>query len=207
MVLSSRSLSACLQSKCQPSYQLVNTTTRLKDLRANTRYFPYCNVLCFIGLKLFCLCIYLLSFQKLPKSLGSLYDLQIINDVLTFKILKNGLSIVLHRSVVRSTADHKHRNERVTLNPDVQETLDKLDTIPVSVRPSDNQPKHGSRRPNDEVCNRTRSTTGCIDQNVGDRTRSKVHAMSFSRIHGNFFPLYDEIKFEDNKKVPGVNLQ
>jgi hypothetical protein len=34
-----------------------------------------------------------------------------VGDKLTFKILKNDLSTVLHRSVVRSAADANHRNE------------------------------------------------------------------------------------------------
>jgi hypothetical protein len=51
-----------------------------------------------------------------------------VGDVLTFKILKDDLSTVLHRSVVRSAADPAHRNKRVTFKSDIQETLDKLNT-------------------------------------------------------------------------------
>jgi hypothetical protein len=36
-----------------------------------------------------------------------------VGDVLTFKILKNDLVTVLHRSVVRSAADASHLNRRV----------------------------------------------------------------------------------------------
>ena len=36
-----------------------------------------------------------------------------VGDVMTFKILKNDLNTVLHRSVVRSAADANHRNKRV----------------------------------------------------------------------------------------------
>jgi hypothetical protein len=46
-----------------------------------------------------------------------------VGDVLTFKILKNDLVTVLHRSVVRSAADVSHRNKRVTIKSDVQESL------------------------------------------------------------------------------------
>jgi hypothetical protein len=53
-----------------------------------------------------------------------------VGDALTFKILKNNLNAVLHRSVVRSATDPTHRNKRVTFKPDTQEVLEKLDTIP-----------------------------------------------------------------------------
>jgi hypothetical protein len=118
---------------------------------------------------------------------------------LTFKILKNDLSAVLHTNVVRSAADPLHRNKRVTVKSDVQELLEKLGTIPGTLKHSDNQPKQRSRKP-DEVSNRTRSKTSNIDQNVGDRARSKVHALSFSCIQDNFFPSYDAIYFQDNRK-------
>jgi hypothetical protein len=60
---------------------------------------------------------------------------------LTFKILKNDLSGILHRSDVRSAADPLHRNKRVTFKPDTQEILEKLDTIPGATIQSKNQPK------------------------------------------------------------------
>jgi hypothetical protein len=34
-----------------------------------------------------------------------------VEDKLTFKILKNDLSIILHRNVVRSVADANHQNK------------------------------------------------------------------------------------------------
>jgi hypothetical protein len=46
-----------------------------------------------------------------------------VGDALTFKILKNDLATVLHRSVVRSKADASHRNIRVSFESDVQESL------------------------------------------------------------------------------------
>jgi hypothetical protein len=51
---------------------------------------------------------------------------------LTFKILKNHLVTVLHRSVMRSAADANHRNRRVSFKSDVQESLKLLDTKPSS---------------------------------------------------------------------------
>jgi hypothetical protein len=98
-----------------------------------------------------------------------------------------------------SAADPLHRNKKVTLKSDVQELLEKLGTTPVTLKHSDNHPKQRSRKP-DEVSNRTRSKTGNVDQSVGDRTRSKVHALSFSRIQDNFFPSYDAMNFEDKRK-------
>jgi hypothetical protein len=51
-----------------------------------------------------------------------------VGVALTFKILKNDLVTVLHRSVVRSAADASHRNRRVSFKSDVQESLKLLDT-------------------------------------------------------------------------------
>jgi hypothetical protein len=53
-----------------------------------------------------------------------------VGDALTFKILKNDLITVLHRSVVRSAVDASHRNRRVSFKSDVQESLKLLDTKP-----------------------------------------------------------------------------
>jgi hypothetical protein len=114
---------------------------------------------------------------------------------------------VLQRSVVILVVDSTYRNKRVTFKSDVQETLVKLDTIPGAAILSDSQRKQISRNPKGEVSNRTRSKIVSIDQNIGHRTRSKVHAMSISRIQGNFFQLYNAIKFEGKSKDQDVNLQ
>jgi hypothetical protein len=53
-----------------------------------------------------------------------------VGDVLTFKILKNDLVTVLHRSVVRSAVDAGHHNKRVSLMSNVQESIELLDTKP-----------------------------------------------------------------------------
>jgi hypothetical protein len=53
-----------------------------------------------------------------------------LGDLLTFKILKNDLVTVLHRSVVRYAADTSHRNRRVSFKSDVQESLKLLVTKP-----------------------------------------------------------------------------
>jgi hypothetical protein len=51
-----------------------------------------------------------------------------VGDVLTFKILKNDLVKVLHRSVMRSTAGASHSNKRMSFKSDLQESLKLLDT-------------------------------------------------------------------------------
>jgi hypothetical protein len=55
-----------------------------------------------------------------------------VGDALTFKILKNDLVTVLHRSIARSAADASHRNRRVSFKSDVHESLKLLDTKPSS---------------------------------------------------------------------------
>jgi hypothetical protein len=68
---------------------------------------------------------------------------------LTFKILKNDLVTVLHRSVVRSAADASHRNRRVSFKSDVQESLKLLDAkLSFSSVWKDSHHKHKSRKSN-----------------------------------------------------------
>jgi hypothetical protein len=116
---------------------------------------------------------------------------------LTFKILKNDLISVIHKSVVGSADDPIHRNKIVTFNLDTHEVLEKLVTIPGNTTRSDNQPKQRSKKPNDDVSNRTRSKAGNTNQNIGDRTRSKIHAAYNLDIQGDFFPLYDAVIFQN----------
>jgi hypothetical protein len=198
-------LRACSQSNCQPSKQLANTTTGFKGPRGDTRYFPYCDCYWFEPV------LYLDPVARFPKTTEKpelfVKFADNVGDVMTFKILKNDLSTVFHRSVVRSAADPTRRNKRVTFGFDVQETLAKQITIPDAAILSDNQPKQRSRKPNDDVSNITRSKTGSIDQNVADRTRSKIQSIHNLDFQVNFFPLYDAIKFEDKRKVQDVNLQ
>jgi hypothetical protein len=119
---------------------------------------------------------------------------------LTFKILKNDLSTVLYRSVVRSAVDPMQRNKGVTFKPDAQEVLEKLDTIPGATICSENQPKQRSRKYNDDVSNRTRFKAGNMNQHIGDRTRSKIQFIQKSGFQANVFPLYDAVKFEDKRR-------
>jgi outer membrane protease len=57
-----------------------------------------------------------------------------VGDALIFKILKNHLVTILHRSVVRSAADDNHLNKRVSFKSDVKESLKLLDTKPSFVK-------------------------------------------------------------------------
>jgi hypothetical protein len=95
-----------------------------------------------------------------------------VGDALTFKILKNDLVTVLHRSVVRSASDASHRNRRVAFKSDVQESLKLLDTKPsLTFVWKDSHHKHKSRRTNNDVSTRTRSKSYYTDQHIGSRTR------------------------------------
>jgi outer membrane protease len=90
-----------------------------------------------------------------------------VGDALTFKILKNDLVTVLHRSVVISAADASHRNRRVSFKSDVQESLKLLDTKPSSTFVwKDSHHKHKSRKTYDDVSNRTRSKEDYTDQHI-----------------------------------------
>jgi hypothetical protein len=80
-----------------------------------------------------------------------------IGDKLTFKIVKNDISTVLHRSVVRSAADASHQNKRVSFKPDVQEMIDKLDVMPSNL-PGNSHSKQKVRKQNNDVAHRTRHT-------------------------------------------------
>jgi hypothetical protein len=78
---------------------------------------------------------------------------------------------------VRSAADDSHRNRRVSLKSDVQESLKLLDTKPsLSFVWKDSHHKHRSRKTNNDVSNRTRSKADYTDQHIGSRTRSKMHS-------------------------------
>jgi hypothetical protein len=133
-----------------------------------------------------------------------------VGDALTFKILKNDLVTVLHRSVVRLAADASHRNRRVSFKSDVQESLKLLDTKPsLTFVCKDSHHKHESRRTNNDVSNRTRSKADYKDQHIGGRTRSKMHNINVNNlsIQNLFFPLHDAILFQEHGKSQERDLQ
>jgi hypothetical protein len=127
--------------------------------------------------------------------------------------LKNDLITVLHRIVVfvvRSAADGIHRNRRVSFKSDVQESLKLLDTKPsLSFVWKDSHHKHKSRRTNNDVSNRTRSKTDYKDQNIGSRTRSKIHDISVNNlsVQNLVFPLHDVTLFQGHGKSQAQDLQ
>jgi hypothetical protein len=133
-----------------------------------------------------------------------------IGDALTFKILKNDMVTVLHRSVVRSAADASHRNRRLSFKSDVQESLQLLDTKPsLSFVWKDSHHNHKSRKTNNDVSNRTRSKADETDQHIGSRTRSKMHCESMNNlsVQNLFFLLYNEILFQGRGKSQAQDLQ
>jgi hypothetical protein len=48
-----------------------------------------------------------------------------VGDELTFKILKNNLTTLLHKSVVRSAADANNQNKRVAFKPDIKDIINR----------------------------------------------------------------------------------
>jgi hypothetical protein len=131
-----------------------------------------------------------------------------VGDALTFKILKNDLVTVLHRSVVRPAADANHRNRRVSFKSDVQESLKLLDTMPSSTFFwKDSHHKHTSRNTNNHVSNRTRSKTDYTDQHVGSRTWSKMHSISNLSVQNLFFHLHDATLFQGHEKSQAQGMQ
>jgi outer membrane protease len=129
---------------------------------------------------------------------------------LKFKILKNDLVTVLHRSVIRSAADDNHWSKRLSFSSDVQESLKLLDTKSSFVQKDiqkDSHHKHKSRRTNNDVSNRTRSKADYSDQHIGSRTRSKMHCVNYLSFQILFFPLHDRILFQGHGKYQSQDLK
>jgi hypothetical protein len=129
-----------------------------------------------------------------------------VGDALTFKILKNDLTTILHRSVVRPAADASHRNKRVLFKPDVQETLNKLDAGP-GINTKNNHPRNKTRIIMDDVSTRTRSKSGQVDPNVGITTRSKVQGTCNLSVQGFVFRLHDLIPLSAQRRLNDNVLQ
>jgi hypothetical protein len=125
---------------------------------------------------------------------------------LIFKILKNNLVTVLHRSVVRSAADASHRNERVSLMSDIKESLKLLDTK-LSFVWKDSHHKHKSRKIHNDLSNRTRSKVDYTDQHIDSRTWSKINSVNNSSNQNLFFPLHDTVLFQGHGKIQAYYLQ
>jgi hypothetical protein len=56
------------------------------------------------------------------------------------------------------------------------------------------------------VAHRTRSKTGHLEQNVGNRTRSKLQAICNSSVQEVFFPLYDVVMFGNHANYRNIDL-
>jgi hypothetical protein len=122
--------------------------------------------------------------------------------------LKNELVTVLYRSVVRSAADAIHRNRRVSFKSDVQESLKLLDTMTSFVW-KDSHHEYKSRKTNNSVSHRARSKADYADQNIGSRTRSKMHNVNVNNLSAQnlFFPLHDAILFQGHRKSQEQDFQ
>jgi hypothetical protein len=57
------------------------------------------------------------------------------------------------------------------------------------------------------VSARIRNKTDYTDQNVGNRTRSKMQCMCNSSVQNLLFPLHDVILFQGHGKFEGKDLQ
>jgi hypothetical protein len=131
-----------------------------------------------------------------------------VGDELTFKILKDDLVTVLHRSVVRYAADASHRKRRVSFKSDVQESLKLLDTKPsLSFVWKDSHHKHESRQTDNDLSSRTRSKADYTDQHIDSRTRSKIHNINNLSVQNLFFPLHDAVLFQGHGKSQAQELR
>jgi hypothetical protein len=201
-------LFTCPSSKCKSSTKLENSRTGIKGGTPDKSH-----ILMFYWFEPVFYLDKVSKFQYLetterPGHFAGFADN--VGDALTFKILKNDLATILHRSVARSAADVSHRNIRVSFKSDVQESLKLLDAKPsLSFVWKGNHHKHKSRRTNNDVSNRTRSKADYTNQNVGSRTRSKMHNINVNdlSVQNLFFLLHDAILFQGNGKSQAQDLQ
>jgi hypothetical protein len=125
---------------------------------------------------------------------------------LTFKILKNDLTIVLHRSVVRSEADANHMNKRVKFEPDFQGRLNQLDNGPQIIS-KNRHPKSNIRDINTDVSARTRSKITHPDHNYGVTTRSKMQGKCKSSAQGLLLTIHDIVPVSNSNMYTKDDLQ
>jgi hypothetical protein len=72
--------------------------------------------------------------------------------------------------------------------------------------PGNSHSKQKVRKQNNDMAHRTRSKTGHFEQNVGNRTRSKLRAICNSSVQQVFFPLYDIVTFGNHAKCKNIDL-
>jgi hypothetical protein len=83
--------------------------------------------------------------------------------------------------------------------------INKSDMMSSSL-PGNSHSKQKAKKQNNEVAHRTRSKTGHLEQNVGNRTRSKLQAICNSSVQEVFFPLYDVVTFENHANYKNIDL-
>ena len=120
--------------------------------------------------------------------------------------MKNDLTTVLHRSVVRSEADTSHQNKRVPFKSDVQETLNKLVERP-GITSKNTHPSSKTKILKDDVSTRTRSKSSQVDQNVGITTRSMLQGTCNLSVQGLVFPLHDVTPLNGLRRLDDKVLQ
>jgi hypothetical protein len=70
--------------------------------------------------------------------------------------------------------------------------INKLDVMRSNL-PGNSHSKQKVRKQNNDVAHRTRSKTSHLEQNVGNRTRSRLRAICNSSVQAVFIPLYDDV--------------
>ena len=97
-----------------------------------------------------------------------------VGDHLTFKILKEDMRTVLHRSVVRSANDPGHRNKRVHFKSDMEQVITGMDAkTPRTHKPRRKEDMEVDvEEDEDNISSRTRSQDNLGD--IASRTRSRA---------------------------------
>jgi hypothetical protein len=72
--------------------------------------------------------------------------------------------------------------------------------------PGNSHPKQKVRKQNNDVAHRIRSKTGPLEQNVRNRTRSKLRTICNSSVQEVFFPLYDVVTFGNHASYKNIDL-
>jgi hypothetical protein len=83
--------------------------------------------------------------------------------------------------------------------------INKLGVVPSNL-PENSHSKQKTRKQNNELAHRTRSKTGHLEQNIGNRTRSKLRAICNSSVQEVFFPLYDIVLFGSHANNKNIDL-
>jgi hypothetical protein len=72
--------------------------------------------------------------------------------------------------------------------------------------PRNSHSKQRIMKQNNDMAHRTRSKTGHLEQNDGNRTRSKLRAICNSSVQEVFFPLYDVVVFGNSANDKNIDL-